>query len=273
MSTLTLLTLPIGNPQDITLRGLDELKNKAFFLAEDTREFVKLLRHYGIETSEKTIDSFHDHSSDKLDSLIQKIKNGQAVTLVSEAGSPIISDPAFPLVRAALARGITVHSLPGVSSVLVALELSGLPPHPLHFFGFLPREEERIRELFEQCSRQKGVHLFFESPHRMEKSLQVLERFFPDTELAVARELTKTFETVYRFKASELPEVDIRYQGEFVLCCDFSQTPVTETAKEKKLRELAEEILTEGAGAKRLSKLLSEITGQAPKEIYRILSQ
>jgi 16S rRNA (cytidine1402-2'-O)-methyltransferase len=272
MAKLTLLTLPIGNPQDITLRAFEALKEASFLLAEDTRELVKLLRHYGIETQSKTLDSFHDHSLDKLDTLVGKIKRGIPMTLVSEAGSPIISDPAFPLVRACLEQGIEVATLPGVSSVLVALELSGLPPHPFHFFGFVPREQEKRREIFDECTHLKGTCIFFESPHRLEKTLELLCAEYPRVQLALARELTKNYETVYRFQAGELSQQEIRYQGEFVLCCDFSEQGGQESSREIQLRKMANELLEQGAKPKLLSKLLSELTGEPAKELYKRLT-
>lgn len=273
MAQLTLLTLPIGNPQDITMRAFDQLKEASFLLAEDTRELVKLLRHYGIETQGKTLDSFHEHSLDKLAPLVSKIAKGLPVVFVSEAGSPIISDPAYPLVRACLNHGIEVRTLPGVSSVITALELSGLPPLPFHFFGFIPREQEKRKLVFNECTRLEGTSVFFESPHRLEKTLQLLSEDYPEASISLCRELTKNFETVYRFKAGEFSTQEIRYQGEFVVCLNFSDQKSQENPREILLKEIAEQIITEGARPKLLSKLLSEITGKNSKDIYKQLNQ
>lgn len=273
MSTLTLLTLPIGNPEDITFRALERLKSDGFILAEDTRELVKLLRHYGIETKDKTLESFHDHSSDKLESLVHKIKQGVKMSIVSDAGSPMISDPAYPLVKHALSQNVAIHCVPGVSSVITGLELSGLPPIPFHFYGFLPREMEKQRELFLECLKHKGTSVFFESPHRLEESLKLLAQDFPEAQIALGRELTKTYETTYRFLARDFLQQDIRYQGEFVMCVDFRSITALESKREQKLKALALDIIQEGAGSRRLSKLLAEITGDSAKDIYKILSR
>jgi 16S rRNA (cytidine1402-2'-O)-methyltransferase len=273
MSTLTLLTLPIGNPEDITMRALERLKSDSYILAEDTRELVKFLRHYGIETKDKTLESFHDHSAEKLESLVHKIKQGLKMTIVSDAGSPMISDPAFPLVRHALSQNVELACVPGVSSVITGLELSGLPPIPFHFYGFLPREIDKQRELFIECLKHKGTSIFFESPHRLKDSLELLAQDFPDAQIALGRELTKTYETCYRFEAKDFPTMEIRYQGEFVVCVDFRSIAAIESKREQKLKAMAREMIEEGAGSRRLSKLLSEITGEPAKEIYKVLAR
>ncbi len=272
MSELTLLTLPIGNPQDITLRALEALKTESFFLAEDTREFVKLMRVYGIDTKSKEIDSFHDHSSDKIAPLIQKILDGRPLVLVSDAGSPIISDPAYPLVKAALEKGIKLRTFPGVTSLVTALELSGLPPHPLHFFGFLSRDDSGKKQSFEFCSRLPGTHVFFESPHRMEKTLALLAEQFPETQVATARELTKTFETVNRFRAKDWKNEDIRAQGEFVLLLNFAEEEAQEDSEKLRLKEMALELIEHGLNQKKLSKLLADLTGLPGKDVYNKLT-
>jgi 16S rRNA (cytidine1402-2'-O)-methyltransferase len=273
MSTLTLLTLPIGNPDDITLRALEHLKSDGFILAEDTRELVKLLRHYGIETKDKTLESFHDHSQEKLESLVHKMKQGLKMTIVSDAGSPMISDPAYPLVKHALSQNVELLTIPGVSSVIASLELSGLPPIPFHFYGFLPRESDRQRDLFLDCLKHKGTSIFFESPHRLKDSLELLSVDFPDAQIALGRELTKTYETCYRFLARDFPTVEIRYQGEFVVCVDFRSVTALESKREQKLKAMAREMIEEGAGSRRLSKLLAEITGDSAKDIYKVLAR
>ena len=140
MSGLTLVTLPIGNINDITLRALEALKSGEIFYAEDTRVFKDLLRNLGIEYQHKFIDSFHDQSIGKIEQILKKIEEGNQVYLVSDAGSPAISDPAYPLIKELVQKNISISTLPGVTSVVTALELSGLPPHPFHFWGFIGRK-------------------------------------------------------------------------------------------------------------------------------------
>ena len=130
MSELILVTLPIGNMGDITIRALDALKNEKTFYAEDTRVFKELLNNLGISYQDKFIDSFHDQSVGKLEVIISKIKSGEKVYLVSDAGSPMVSDPAYPLLKRLVEEDIKIKTLPGVTAVVAALELSALPPNP-----------------------------------------------------------------------------------------------------------------------------------------------
>lgn len=148
LSELTLVTLPIGNSGDITLRALEALKSGKTFYAEDTRVFKDLLGNLGISLQDKFIDSFHDQSVGKIDVIVSKIKNGESIYLVSDAGSPMVSDPAYPLLKRLLEEGIEIKTLPGVTAVITALELSGLPPHPFHFWGFLARGKGEKKDFF-----------------------------------------------------------------------------------------------------------------------------
>jgi len=271
LSTLKLVTLPIGNLSDITKRAMDVLTNERKFLAEDTRNLRKLLDLFDIDSSNKHIDSFHDHSKSKIEHLVAKIKSGESYVLVSDAGSPIISDPAFPLVRACIDADIEIESFPGVSSVLLALELSGLPPQPFTFYGFLPRDDSKKRETFSSLSTNNGTFIYFESPHRLTKTLKVLGEALPEAQIAICRELTKKFETVYRFKASEWEEVEIKSVGEIVLLIHNQSSE--KVLSNKKIISLASDYLHKKQSPKNLSKLLSEILGIGSKEIYQIINR
>ena len=158
MSELTLVTLPIGNTGDITRRALAALESGRTFYAEDTRVFKDLLNSLGISFQDKFIDSFHDQSVGKIDVIVGKIKNGESVYLVSDAGSPMVSDPAYPLLKRLLEEGIEIKTLPGVTAVITALELSGLPPHPFHFWGFLARGKGEKKDFFKGLNR---VSIFY----------------------------------------------------------------------------------------------------------------
>jgi len=274
MAKLLLVGLPIGNPQDITKRAYQALEQAPYILAEDTRNLVKLLRHYEIPTEQKKIDSFHDHSDDKLDRILAQIKNYGQVVLVSDAGSPIISDPAYPLIKVALEQGIEVDSYSGVSSVVMALELSGLPPHPFHFYGFVAREDGKRKASFQSAQKHGGQHVYFESPHRLEKTLQLLKTEHPDAEVFLGRELSKKFQSCYRFKASDLDQQEIKYKGEFVVCLAFP-TPegALDTEEGAELKKLAEKYLDSGGGTKSLAKVLSLATGRTKAEVYQRLTQ
>lgn len=271
LSTLKLVTLPIGNLSDITQRALDTLKNERLFLAEDTRNLRKLFDLYEIEQNHKEVDSFHDHSKEKIDHYIQKLKSGNSYVLVSDAGSPIISDPAFPLVRACIDAGIEIETCPGVSSVTTALELSGLPPQPFTFYGFLARDDSKKKEFFNSLKTQTGTFIVFEGPHRLEKTLKLLASILPESDVAVCREITKKFETTYRFKAKDWQESEVKAVGEIVLLIHHQSSE--KKINNDKLITLAEDYLYKKQTPKNLSKLLSELLGESSKEIYEKITR
>lgn len=273
MSGLVLISLPIGNSDDITLRALKVLKEETHFYAEDTRVFKELLQALNISLENKVIESFHDHAQDKVERIVQKIKGGQKICLVSDAGSPVISDPAYPLIRKVVDEGLELMTVPGVSSVVVGLELSGLPPHPFTFHGFLGRSEGEKKEFFMKLAALGGTHLFFESPHRIEESLGTLAQVLPEAQVSVMRELTKTFESVYRFIGKDWEafrkDHDFVVKGEFVVGVYL---PGVKQAMSAGLKSEAAEYL-EKPTTKKLAKLLAEITGETSKEIYARLNR
>lgn len=273
MSKLVLITLPIGNSEDITKRALEILKEEDHFLAEDTRNLSKLLNHYGIDSKSKNIDSFHDHSEDKIVKIVDRIKRGQKLCIVSDAGSPVISDPAFPLIRACLKDDVKIETCSGISAVTCALELSGLPPHPFHFHDFLAKDSKGRKDYIGEQLSNVGTHIFFESPYRMEESLEILSALHPEGEVAVARELTKTYESVYRFKAGDFKNQNINYKGEFVLLFHVSKDQVPTKEAHQKLKDLANQYLREKRSTKNLSKLLAEILEERSSDIYSELNQ
>lgn len=273
MSALILVTLPIGNLKDITLRALETLKKGEHFYAEDTRVFKKLLEALEIEYSSKFIDSFHDHSEGKIKIIIEKIKSGIDVYLVSDAGSPMISDPAYPLLKKAKEEGIDVKTVPGVTSVITALELSGLPPHPFHFWGFVSRSKGERKEFFGELSGISGTHIFFESPHRIFETIESFFEVLPSGELIITRELTKTFESVYRITKSNLSEIQkiVMDKGEFVVLfhVENQNTPMNNS----EVIELVKEYLEGKPGTKKLAKIFSKILNVDTKTIYDQLSR
>lgn len=272
MSSLFLISLPIGNLGDLTPRAKGLLETQTFFLAEDTRKFFDFMQRAGISREGKKASAFHDHTQgEDLNYWISRMNHGEDLYMVSDAGSPIVSDPAFPLVRAALDAGHQVRSVPGVSAVTVALELSGLPPHPFYFYGFLSREKEKRRNFLQSCLANKGTHIFFESPQRVEESLEDLASVAPNVQVAVARELTKTYEEVYRFMASDFPtlKTQLTYKGEFVIL--FHNKEGQSLSSPSKARDLVTEYLEGKAGPKLLAKIFAEITGESSKDIYQQL--
>ncbi len=272
MGKLTLVTLPIGNLEDITLRALDFLKKTSIVLCEDTRSFKELLKKYSISYEGKTIISFHDHSSEeKLQSIIERYCEDE-VCCVSEAGSPYLSDPAYPLLVKAIEAGYEVTSFPGVSAFTMALELSGLPAIPATFLGFFPRENKKKNEFVERISSQKGTYVFFEGVGKVEKTMQFLVEKFPKAQFSIAREMTKMYESAYRFRGNEYEEIkkEIVFKGEFTICLYHNnEGPLLGSGN---LKELAQDIYQDGLNQKKLSQLLGEILGVSNKEIYNHLN-
>ena len=215
---LYLVPTPIGNLEDITLRALKVLKEVDLIACEDTRTSSKLLNHYDIKTP-KT--SYHDHNErQKTPQLIQKMKAGSDIALISDAGSPAISDPGFYLVRACREADIDVIALPGATALIPAITQSGLPANRFTFEGFLPVKKGRQKRLGELKDESRTM-IFYESPHRIVKTLQQFEEVFgADRPAAVARELTKAFEETQVAPLSELRklfEAQNKVRGELVI--------------------------------------------------------
>ena len=162
MASLILLTVPIGDSGDITLNVLESLRNGRYFAVEDTRSFSNLLKTYEIDKANKVIFSFHDHSNESsLKGAIQVLSNGDDLYVASEAGSPIVSDPAFPLVKEAKKHNYQVKSFSGISSIIKALEISTVNPCPFSFHGFFPRENKKRISLLRHLASLGGAHIFF----------------------------------------------------------------------------------------------------------------
>jgi 16S rRNA (cytidine1402-2'-O)-methyltransferase len=263
---IILLNTPIGNLGDVTHRVKESLQEGEFFAVEDTRMFKDLLNLLGVSLSGKRIIAFHDHSRpEEIDWLLDQTQE-KDLYLASDAGSPMISDPAYPLIKRAYERGIEVDSYSGVSAPIMALELSGLPPIPFHFHGFFPREKGSKEKIFEALDT--GTHIFFEAPTRVEETLEIASHF--NFEIAVVRELSKKFQQTYRFEAKDFKSEEITYKGEFVLL--FHQKEAKK-ALDKDLLHLAQEILEKGSTPKLLSKLLSQLLDIPTKDIYSSLTK
>jgi 16S rRNA (cytidine1402-2'-O)-methyltransferase len=199
---LYIVSTPIGNLEDISFRALRVLKEVATVAAEDTRHTKTLLAHYGIGTP---LTSYHDfNKEEKAPVLLERLKDGHSVALVSDAGTPTISDPGYFLITQALAAGITVVPVPGPSAVLTALAASGLPTDAFVFEGFLPRKSGPRRRLLESLRDERRTVIVFESPHRLRSSLELIREILGDRRIVLARELTKIHEEFLRGTAEEL---------------------------------------------------------------------
>ena len=198
----SLVATPIGNLEDVSARALRVLREADLVAAEDTRHTRKLLSHYGIPAQ---VVSLHEHNERaRAASLIERVLEGQVVALVTDAGSPGIADPGYPVVRAAVAAGVRVESIPGPSAVITALQVSGLPTDAFLFAGFLPPKGAARRRRLEELSAQRETVVVFESPHRIDKCLEDLEAVWGERPIALARELTKLHEQVLRGSAREV---------------------------------------------------------------------
>jgi 16S rRNA (cytidine1402-2'-O)-methyltransferase len=214
---IILVATPIGNLGDMTYRGVETLKSVSAILAEDTRHTRKLLTHYAINND---LIAYHDHNKEKVTpKLLDRVRHGDTLAVVSDAGTPGISDPGFYLVRAAIAEGIEVTVVPGASALLSALLLSGFPTDAFVFEGFLPRKKGELERKFRSLEDEKRTAIFFVSPHQLIKVLESIEQVLPHRVIAVAREITKIHEETRRGNAGELIEyfAGRRIRGEFVL--------------------------------------------------------
>lgn len=274
MSDLIIVSLPIGNIKDITLRALETLKEEQVFFAEDTRVFKQLLDSLGIAYGDKYIDSFHDQSIGKIEAVLSKLNEGHNVCLVSDAGSPVISDPAYPLLKRLVDEQIAIKSVPGVTSVVTALELSALPPNPFHFWGFIGRGKSEKKEFFAELGAHYGTHIFFESPHRIFETIQSFFESYPGKTLVVTRELTKTYESVYRLTKDDLASLSeiITDKGEFVLLF-HNETNKGQAFDSVELQAMITEYLERGGGPKKLAKIFAKALNCDTKSVYDQLSR
>lgn len=215
--TLYLVSTPIGNLEDITLRALRILKEVDLIAAEDTRQTRRLLTHYKIHTP--LTSYFEGNQQMKGDKLIECLKSGEAIALVSDAGTPIISDPGYPLLRRCIDAEIPIVPVPGASAVVTAASISGLPLHNFVFEGFLsPKSGKRKRQLGVLADEERTL-ILFESPHRLRRFLEDAFEVMGERDIVVARELTKRFEEVFRGNVSEALEKfrDTEPRGEFTI--------------------------------------------------------
>ena len=215
--TLFLVATPIGNLEDITHRALRVLAEVDVIAAEDTRRTRRLLDHYGIRASVETL--FEHNERARVPALLERLQAGESVAIVTDAGSPGISDPGYPVARAAAEAGIRVESVPGPSAAIAALQVSGLPTDAFTFVGFLPVKPGARRRLLESLTERRETIVAFESPHRIEACLEDLSAIWGERPIALARELTKVHEQVLRGSAREVSEAlgTEQRRGEMVL--------------------------------------------------------
>ena len=267
---LYIVATPIGNLGDITMRAVDILKNVDLVLAEDTRHSKKLFAHYEIETS---LRAFHEHNEkDKTEAIINEISSGKLIAMISDAGTPLISDPGYHLVSQAKKAGINVIPIPGPSALITALSSSGLASNSFTFFGFLPSKQvARIKFLQTKINLDETI-IFYESPKRILSTLEdMLDVFGGSREVCLAKEITKSFETILTDKLPHLIdylEADASHQkGEFVILVSPADK-IDSIESERQLDKILP-ILCAEMGASKAAKLAAKITGIDKKHCYK----
>ncbi len=223
--TLYLVATPIGNLEDITLRALRVLRECDVIAAEDTRRTGQLLKHF--EISKPMVSYFAFNEAKRSEEILERLKRGERVALVTDAGTPGISDPGERVVRAAVAVGLRVEAVPGPCALVAALTASGLATDEFHFIGFLPHKSGQRRKQLEALKQFAGTLALYESPYRIEKLLGELNEVFPDRTIVLARELTKKFEEFLRGKPAELLALVAKrsLKGEFVVLVSGEVAP------------------------------------------------
>lgn len=213
---LYIISTPIGNIDDITVRTLKILNEKEVIFSEDTRETIKLLKQLNIGS--KKVYSSHEHNEEESKhKILEFLENGTDIVLTTDRGTPIISDPGFKVVKHVIEQGIDVISIPGATAFVPALTNSGISSSPFLFYGFLNKKKGKREKELEQLKNYQFTLIFYESPLRMEETLLHMREVFGNRQISISREITKKFETKYYFELKDLEKTEINYQGEFVI--------------------------------------------------------
>jgi 16S rRNA (cytidine1402-2'-O)-methyltransferase len=272
---LYIVSTPIGNLDDITIRAIQTLKNSNIILCEDTRISRKLLAKHSITAK---LQVYNDHSDEKQREVIKDlIGKGAVISLISDAGTPLISDPGYKLVRQLINYGCYVDIIPGVSSPITALTISALPSDRFLFAGFLPKTLEGKKNVFKELSKVRATLIFFETANRLQQSLVTALDIFGNREACVARELTKLYQEARRGQLDEIIKFyqDASPKGEVVMLISGYAEKVDEQLLVEDLKQLLESYLSKGCTAKGATELAYEKFGElySKKEIYSIANK
>jgi 16S rRNA (cytidine1402-2'-O)-methyltransferase len=268
---LLLVGTPLGNLSDMTPRAVEALKSADLILCEDTRHTRKLLQHFGID---RPTDSYHEHNEDaKAGALVERIAEGQTLALVSDAGMPVLSDPGYRIVRLARERGLVVVPVPGPFAAALALAASGIPPLPFTFFGFTPHRQGERLDFYRRVAESRHTTVVYESPERVVASLEDALEVLGDTEVAVARELTKLHEEILSGPISNvlalLRERD-RVHGEITLVFGPPARRHEEASPEE-IRSEFDRLRETGMRRNDAVKAVAEKFGLRKNDVYRLL--
>jgi 16S rRNA (cytidine1402-2'-O)-methyltransferase len=268
--TLYVVGTPIGNLEDMTFRAISVLQNVDLIAAEDTRHTGKLLHHFQIKTPQI---SHHEHNRvTRIPELIDKLQQGKAIALVTDAGMPCVSDPGYELVKACAEANLPVVPIPGVTAVVTALAASGLPSDRFTFEGFLPAKEKDRRNALMQLQTETRTMIFYESPHRLRESLAtILEIFGENREMTIARELTKMHEEFWRGTVGNaVADYQTREpKGEYTIVI-AGAIPIVASTSPEMIRAALKDLLTQGISPSQASKQLAQELGIAKRDIYQI---
>jgi 16S rRNA (cytidine1402-2'-O)-methyltransferase len=272
MGRLLVIATPIGNLQDASPRSLAAMRSCSKLLCEDTRHTGKLLRHFGIEVP---LESFHEHNEDaRVEGIIAELLAGATIGMVSDAGTPLLSDPGFPLVREARRRGITIEPIPGPFAGAAALSASGIPPLPFAFFGFPPHRQGERREFYRTVARHRMTAIVYESPQRIVSSLEDAREALGDVEATVGRELTKMHEELIHGTLSEvIAELTSRTSiaGEVTVVLAASVEEEGKLPSPAELRAELERLRGEGMRRNDALKALAGTWKVGKNDLYRLL--
>ena len=269
---LNLISTPIGNLDDISLRAIDVIKSSDYIYAEDTRSFKNILR---LIKFEKSCKSFHEHNEDKvLNEIVEHVINKKNVVLACEAGTPAISDPGFKLIRKFVELKLDYTLIPGPSSVINALVLSGLPTDQFSFYGFVPRKKNIQSKSFERIATDVKTSIFFESTKRLKATIENLSNYIEKSrKVSVCREMTKLHEQIVTDTCTnvikEIEKGDLPLKGEIVLVIEGSKNTTYEINIDKKIKN---EFLSK-MSVSDAARLISLLTKENKRDIYKILNK
>ena len=270
MATLYLVPTPIGNLEDITLRALRILKEVDLIAAEDTRTSRKLMEHYDIQTP---MTSYHEHSTlGKTEAIFEILAQGRDVALISDAGTPGISDPGYELIQLAINAGVQIVPLPGANAITTALVASGLPTDAFSFFGFLPRKYQALYDFLSGLEDRRETLIFYESPNRLVESLHVLQEVFGDRPGVVAREVSKFYE---EFRRDSLGGLITYYsetapRGEITLLVGGNPGPGDGAWNEDEVRAAMRDLIADGEKRSSAAKIVAEQSGWERRDVYNL---
>ncbi len=270
--TLYIVATPIGNLEDITLRALRVLKECDLIIAEDTRRSRRLLAHYGIEKPfERSLYRGVEH--ERVEYFVQKLKSGARIALISDAGTPLISDPGYKLVRRAIAEDISVIAIPGPTALITALIVSGFSPERFVFEGVPPKKERARREFFARLAQEPRTIVLYESPHRVLDTLEIMSEVLPERGIALCRELTKMHEEILRGRPREiLGQLKSRptIKGEITIVIESQEALESGESEDAELSvvEHVAKLMAEGVTEKEAIRRVAQLRGLPKREVY-----